>query len=44
MEKQNESIENSKYTSESSANKSQKIGINTSLSLNSHTMDDPIQS
>jgi len=44
MEKQNESIENSKYTSESFAKEFQKIGINIFLLLNSHTMDDPIQS
>jgi len=44
MEKQNESIENLKYASESSVNEFQKIGINISLSPNSHTMDDPIQS
>jgi len=44
MEKQNESIENSKYTSESSADEFQKIGTNISLLPNSCTMDDPIQS
>jgi len=37
MERQNESIESSKYTSESSANEFQRIGTNISLSLSLHT-------
>ena len=43
MEKQNELIKNSKQILEYSARRIQKNGIKTSLSLNSHTIEELIQ-
>ena len=43
MEKQNELIKNLKQILEYSARRIQKNGIKTSLSLNSHTMEELLQ-